>query len=101
MATGPDDIDGEERRSYTDDRGDVWTFTRRRHVRRSDMETHIALVVRSPVQTRIVTCSRDEWETTRPDLGRLLARSVPAGGSRANPSPAARPNRASPQKPLF
>lgn len=100
MATGPDDFDGEDRRSFTDDRGEEWTFTRRRHVRRSDEEAYIAVVVRSAVQSRIVTCRREEWETARPDLGRLLARSVPAGGSRANPGPA-RPSRVTPRKPSF
>lgn len=100
MATGPEDIDGDERRSFTDARGEEWTFTRRRHVRRSEEETHIAIVARSAFQSRIVTCHRDEWETPRPDLARLLARSVPAGGSRANPAPG-RPGKSTPKKPSF
>ena len=98
MATGPDDLDGEDRRSFTDDRGEEWMFTRRRQVRSSDDESYIALVVHSALRARIVTCRREEWETARPDFGRLLARSVPAGGSRANPGPP-RPNQVTPQNP--
>lgn len=100
MASGPDDADGGEHRTYTDARGEEWTFTRRRRVRRSEEETHIALVARSAFQSRIVTCRRDEWEIPKPDLSNLLARSVPAGGSRANPAPA-RPGKAVPTKPSF
>ncbi|HEU4828642.1 MAG TPA: hypothetical protein VFT04_05565 [Gemmatimonadales bacterium] len=100
MATGPDDIDGDDRRSFTDDHGEEWTFTRRRHVRRSEEETHIAIIARSAFQSRIVTCRRDEWDTAKPDLARLLARSVPAGGSRANPGPG-RPVKTPPKNPSF
>lgn len=101
MATGPDDLDGEDRRSFIDDRGEEWTFTRRRQVRRSDDDAYIAIVVRSALQSRIVTCREDEWDTPRPDLGRLLARSVPAGGSRANPGPVRPIRKAPPRNPSF
>jgi hypothetical protein len=99
MASGFDDL-ADEQHTFTDARGEEWTFARRRGVRRSEEETHIAVVARSAFQSRIVTCHRDEWETQRPDLSSLLARSVPAGGSRANPGPA-RPGKTTPGKPTF
>lgn len=99
MASGFDDRAGEQH-TFTDARGEEWTFARRQGVRRSEEDTHIAVVARSAFQSRIVTCHRDEWETQRPDLSSLLARSVPAGGSRANPGPA-RPGKAAPKKPTF
>ncbi|HEX6643572.1 MAG TPA: hypothetical protein VF037_02785 [Gemmatimonadales bacterium] len=72
-------------RTWTDEQGEAWTFTRRRRVRRDEEETHIALVARSASQVRIVTCRREEWETGSPVFSRLLGRSVPAGGSRGAP----------------
>lgn len=99
MATGADESEG-ERRTFTDARGEEWTFTRRGGVRQSEEETHIAVMARSAFQSRIVTCRRDEWEIARPDFSSLLARSVPAGGSRANPGPV-RPSKPSPQRPSF
>ena len=99
MASGFDDLTDEQHR-FIDARGEEWTFARRRGVRRSEEDTHIAVVARSAFQSRIVTCHRDEWETPRPDLSSLLARSVPAGGSRANPGPA-RPGPAASREPTF
>ena len=103
MATAsPGDTSGSTDRTFTDVRGEEWTFSRRRRVRRDEEETHIAVVARSAFQTRIVTCRREEWETARPDLAGLLARSVPAGGSRgAHPDGPPRPGKTPPKKPSF
>lgn len=69
-------------REFTDRGGVQWTFAPRKRVRREEEETHVTLLIRSAFETRVVTCRRDEWDTPAPDLGRLLAQSVPSGGSR-------------------
>ena len=37
----------------------------------------------SDVETRVVSCRREEWEVPTPDYAGLLARSVAAGASRS------------------
>lgn len=82
--------------SFTDAAGERWTFTTRRRVRQGE-ESSVAVIVRSAFQTRVVTCSRDEWESG-PDLARLLERSLPSGGSRGAKMPPPNPGRQGPKK---
>lgn len=72
---------GESRR-YTDANGTEWTFTARPHVRLGEEETHVSLLIESAWETRVVVCPREEWELDEPDFARLLAESLPPGGSR-------------------
>jgi hypothetical protein len=72
-------------RSFTAPDGRVWTFRPRSEVRREEATTHLTLEVETPGEARIVSCRREEWETRRPDLAGLLARSIPRGGSRGVP----------------
>ena len=62
--------------------GRTWTFRRRPEVRQEEAATHVTLLVESLGEVRIVSCLRTEWESEQPDLRALLARAVPAGGSR-------------------
>ena len=76
-------------RSWVSSEGRTWTFRSRPEVRKDETNTHVVLFVESLGETRIVTCLRAEWESLVPDLEGLLARSVPAGGSRGvGPRPA-------------
>jgi hypothetical protein len=68
--------------SYTAPDGRTWTFRRRAEVRQEEAETHVTLLAESLGEMRVVTCLRAEWESAEPDLRVLLARAVPAGGSR-------------------
>jgi len=62
--------------------GRIWTFRPRSEVRKGETDTHVVLLAESLGETRIVSCLRVEWESAATDLGGLLARSVPEGGSR-------------------
>ena len=62
--------------------GRTWLVRVRPTARRDEVETHITLELVSDVETRIVSCRREEWATREPDLAGLLARSVAAGASR-------------------
>jgi hypothetical protein len=79
-------------RSWVSSDGRTWTFRPRSDVRKNETDTHVVLLAESLGETRIVACVRAEWESTAPDLGELLARSVPQGGSRGvGPWPASKP----------
>jgi hypothetical protein len=69
-------------RSYVAPDGRTWTFRRRPEIRQEEAETHVTLLVESLGEVRVVSCLRAEWDSTQPDLRRLLARAVPTGGSR-------------------
>ena len=69
-------------RSYVAPDGRTWTFRRRPEIRQEEAETHVTLLLESLGELRVVSCLRAEWESPRPDLGRLLGRAVPTGGSR-------------------
>lgn len=69
-------------RSYTGPDGRTWTFRPRAEVRQEEAATHVTLLVESLGWVRVVSCPRSEWESSHPDLAALLARAVPAGGSR-------------------
>jgi hypothetical protein len=69
-------------RTFTAFDGRTWTFRRRPEVRQEEAATHVTLLVESLGEVRIVSCLRTEWEREVPDLRTLLARAVPAGGSR-------------------
>ena len=69
-------------RSFTAFDGRTWTFRQRPEVRQEEAATHVTLLVESLGEVRIVSCLRSEWERDVPDLRALLARAVPAGGSR-------------------
>jgi hypothetical protein len=71
-----------DERSIAGSDGRSWTFRPRPEIRKDEAGTHVVLLVESLGETRIVSCLRKEWEGTLPDLAGLLARSVPAGGSR-------------------
>ena len=78
-------------RSWVSSDGRTWTFRPRTEVRKDETNTHVVLLAESLGETRIVSCLRAEWESTVTDLGSLLARSVPEGGSRSvGPGPAAK-----------
>jgi hypothetical protein len=68
--------------TYTADDGRTWTFRCRPEVRQEEVATHVTLLVESLGEVRVVSCPRVEWEGALPDLRALLARAVPAGGSR-------------------
>ena len=67
---------------YTAADGRTWTFQRRPEVRHEEMETHVTILLESLGEVRVVSCLREEWERTDPDLRGLLARALPAGASR-------------------
>lgn len=69
-------------REFTDANGVTWTFSQRAHVRGSEELTHVALLITSAWESRVVSCPRSEWESASPDYARLLEQSLPAGGSR-------------------
>jgi hypothetical protein len=69
-------------RSYTAPDGRTWTFHRRAEARREEAETHVTILAESLGEVRVASCPREEWESAAPDLRALLARAVPAGGSR-------------------
>ena len=71
-------------REFTDESGLPWTFTERKRVRQEEAERFVVVVATSPFETRIVRCERERWQTPRPDFARLLAESLPAGGSRGS-----------------
>jgi len=60
-------------------------------VRQSEEATHVTLVIESPWESRVASCPRGEWEVATPDYLRILADSLPAGGSRGRGSPSAPP----------
>ena len=79
-------------RSWVSSDGRTWTFRPRSDVRKDETNTHVVLLAESLGETRIVSCLRAEWDSLVPDLGSLLARSVPEGGSRGvGPAPKAKP----------
>jgi hypothetical protein len=70
--------------------GRTWLVRIRPSVRRDETDTHLTLELVTDQESRVVSCRREEWETDRPDLPGLLARSVAAGASRQvgpRPSP--------------
>jgi hypothetical protein len=75
-------------RSWISPDGRIWTFRARPEARKDETTTHVVLQVESLGEIRIVSCPREAWEGPAPDWAGLLARSVPAGGSRGvRPSP--------------
>jgi hypothetical protein len=62
--------------------GRTWLVRVRPSVRRGEAGTHLTLELVSDVETRVVSCRREEWDTAEPDFAGLLARSVAAGASR-------------------
>jgi hypothetical protein len=62
--------------------GKTW-LVRFRPVRKDEAATHVTLELVSDVETRVVSCRREEWEVPTPDYAGLLARSVAAGASRS------------------
>ena len=62
--------------------GKTW-LVRLRPVRKDEAATHVTLELVSDVETRVVSCRREEWEVPTPDYAGLLARSVAAGASRS------------------
>ena len=69
-------------RTLTAPDGRTWTFRERPEVRQEEVATHVTLLAESLGEVRVVSCLRSEWEGVAPDLRGLLARAVPAGGSR-------------------
>lgn len=80
-----------DERTFTSSDGRRWTFRLRPEVRKEEAKTHLTLIVETPGEVRIVTCRRNEWESDDPDLARLLANSLPGGGSRGLGAPDERP----------
>lgn len=72
---------------FTDANGVTWTFTPRAQVRESEEGTHVTLLIESPWESRVASCPRGEWEVEKPDYQRILADSVPTGGSRGRGAP--------------
>ena len=68
--------------SWVSPDGRTWTFRPRPEVRKSELGTHVVVLIESLGETRIVSCFREEWDRAAPDWEGLLARSVPVGGSR-------------------
>ena len=68
--------------TYTAADGRTWTFRCRPEVRQEEAATHVTLLAESLGEVRVVSCPRVEWEGAEPNLRALLARAVPAGGSR-------------------
>jgi hypothetical protein len=80
-------------RSWVSPDGRSWTFRPRPEVRKAETDTHVVLLAESLGEIRVVSCFRAEWESPAPDLGGLLARSVPEGGSRGvGPPPTTKPS---------
>jgi hypothetical protein len=79
--------------SFTARDGRTWTFRRRGEVRQEEADTHVTLLAESLGEVRVVSCPRSEWEQDPPDLQALLARAVPAGGSRGVGGNSGRPGR--------
>jgi len=69
---------------YTDADGVPWTFAERRRVRQEEAGRFVVVIATSAFETRIVRCTREEWTCQAPDFARLLAESVPSGGSRGS-----------------
>lgn len=69
-------------RTYTGPDGRTWIVRARPAVRRDEEETHVALELESGSERRVVTCTREAWESGELDLISLLARSVPGGAGR-------------------
>lgn len=73
-------------RKFVTPNGRSWTIHLRPYVRK-DESGHVTLELISDAETRIVSCPREEWEASDPDLGSLLARSVTTGAGRNIMSP--------------
>lgn len=69
---------------YTDADGVPWTFAERRRVRQEEAGRFVVIIATSPFETRIIRCVRERWTDPAPDFARLLAESVPSGGSRGS-----------------
>jgi len=72
---------------FVDANGVTWVFTPRGQVRQSEEGTHVTLLIESPWESRVASCPRSEWVVEKPDYLRILADSVPAGGSRGRSAP--------------
>ena len=72
---------------FVDANGVTWTFTLRGQVRESEEGTHVTILIESPWEARVASCPRAEWEVETPDYLRILAGSVPTGGSRGRVPP--------------
>lgn len=59
-----------------------WLVRPRATTRRNEETTHVVLEFMADDETRVVACSRDEWEVPAPDFAALLSRSVVGGASR-------------------
>jgi hypothetical protein len=72
--------------------GRTWLVRVRPTVRKDEAATHVTLELVSDLETRVVSCRREEWTTAEPDFAGLLARSVAAGASRQIAQPAENTN---------
>ena len=63
--------------------GRIWLIRPRHEVRKDEVASHVTLELVSDIETRVVSCRREEWEAAAPDLAALLARSVVSGASRS------------------
>ena len=59
-----------------------WLVRPRPTARRHESPDTVVLEFMADEETRVVSCSRYEWEVPAPDFASLLARSVPGGASR-------------------
>lgn len=62
--------------------GRTWLVRVRPTVRKNEEETHLTLEFVADHEIRVVSCRREEWETSDPDFAELISRSVAAGASR-------------------
>ncbi len=69
-------------REYTGPDGRTWIVRARPAARKDEEATHVAVELESGGERRVVTCTREEWESGELDLVSLLARSVPGGAGR-------------------
>ena len=67
---------------YTDANAVEWTFVARPQMRNTDEAAYVVLLIQSAWETRVAKCLQTDWETPFPDYARILAESLPAGGSR-------------------
>ncbi|HUF35738.1 MAG TPA: hypothetical protein VMN37_07290 [Gemmatimonadales bacterium] len=59
-----------------------WLVRPRPTTRRDEGESVVVLEFMTDDETRVVSCTREEWEVPAPDFAGLLARSVVGGASR-------------------
>ena len=69
--------------------GRTWFVRVRPDVRKDEASTHLTLELVADHEIRVVSCRREEWDTSEPDFAALVSRSVAAGASRQRgPRPA-------------